>query len=139
MDQGIIICPVCRSQLRAVGYVDYSAPSVSQLICPVCGAPNFVPSTLNSGLLDTLFPMRWTFLDVLVRNDPVKTWEQIKVEQPEQTAAIEAGLPGTDKPIWNNFTFDLTKLYPNLTGAVTGSLILLLIIAVIVLIIIFKK
>lgn len=118
---GLIICPVCRSTLRAVGYIDFKAPAISVIKCPVCGTPIDVPSVLGSGLLDTLHPMRWDGFDVVNRVEPVNSWADLQKQNPQATQNLE-------KPIKEEFnqpvlsTLSLTQPFVDIANAVKTPL-----------------
>jgi hypothetical protein len=129
-----IICPVCRSSLRAIGNIDYSAPGISNLPCPVCGTPIYVPSVYRTGYLDTLFPMRWTSLQVMIRVEPVAggTWPEIKENNPEVAANLEKTVD--TKHIWSEYS--LTQTFADILNSVktpaTAILTILIIIVIVV-------
>jgi len=55
------ICPRCRSLLGLVGEIDYFAPSIQDLACPVCTQHIWVPSIPEGFIV----PHKWLAFSVL--------------------------------------------------------------------------
>jgi len=67
-------CPNCRSLIQLTGVLDFSAPAIQELYCPVCSQKWWVPSG---------FPgYRWSINKVIERFEP-KT-ARIYVESPPE-------------------------------------------------------
>jgi hypothetical protein len=89
----MIICPVCRSTLEPQGYVDFGAPRISIVPCPVCNAPIWIPSGWP-------LPKRWTSFKVIKRNQPVIYWQNLKQEKPGVAKEVETLSEEQKKPIY---------------------------------------
>lgn len=79
-----VICPVCRSDLKAKGSLSPTAPAISVVNCPVCTAPIW----LSGGFP---IPTRWTSFDIVTYRKPTVTWKQV-----EQSAIEKSGIGRTD-------------------------------------------
>jgi len=90
-----VICPVCRSELEAVGNVDLKAPQISVVKCPVCGAPINIPSGFP-------VPYKWTSFKIIKAYKPVIAWEDIKKSNPQAAAAIEKPTQENQQSIYKN-------------------------------------
>lgn len=109
-----IQCPVCQSILRPNGNVDFNAPALSVIICPVCGFPEWIPSGYP-------IPNKWTSLSVVnVGNANIK-WSDFKAANPTTAANLEQtpqeALPGSG--IYKDFS--ITKPIGELIGNISGG------------------
>ncbi len=92
-----IICPFCRSTLKPIGNVDFNAPSISVINCPVCGYPNWIPSGYP-------IPYRYTALGIVNAVAPTKTWAEFKAEKPEIAANMEKTPTEASQSIYKDFS-----------------------------------
>lgn len=74
------ICPNCRSTYQISGRLDFGAPSLQVVNCPVCSQEKWIPSGI--------FPQRWVVGQVIDR-------------QPVPGPAVPIPKPDDIDPVWD--------------------------------------
>lgn len=110
-------CPYCQSTLSPQGGIDFNAPAIIVLNCPVCGFPVWIPQ-------DYPVPRRWTSLLVINARSPSIPLSQFKAQNPTAYANLtqtpKEAAP--DQGIYKDFS--ITKPIGDLAGNIasgTGS------------------
>jgi len=81
------ICPNCRSTYSIKGTLDFGAPSLSVVTCPVCSQDKWIPSGL--------WPMRWVVGEVINRQ-PIPG-PPVPIPPPDQNGPVfDFEIPGQD-------------------------------------------
>jgi len=107
-------CPYCQSILEPQGNIDFQAPSISVVNCPVCGYPLWVPA-------DFPIPHRWTGFRVINLQNPDKRWSDFVKANPQTAANLNAApAEAADKGIYKDFS--ITKPIGELVGNVATGI-----------------
>lgn len=88
-----IICPTCRSVLNPVGHVDFNAPSLQVIPCPIEGTPISIPSDQTPGIVP--IPYKWDRLTVVTNNYSGIGWKEVTARKAElEKNALYTGQDG---------------------------------------------
>lgn len=122
-----IRCPYCRSLYTLDGSLNFSAPKIQIINCPVCKYPQNIAT-------DFPLPVSWGNPKVVERNEPLMPWNEFKLTNVAAQNLSKPLSPELTEPLYNLQAPDWLK---NIASGISG--IGIWVIAVLVLIFLIKR